>query len=69
MAMELEHMLQQTNVFLMFQMIFLGSLMVPSMIGRIDLYGKIARVLASNVVSFGPFGILVYVLYHVSHLR
>ena len=67
--MELEHMLQQTNFFLMFQMMFMGSLLVPSMLGRLDLYNKVARVLASNVVSFGPMCVLAYVLYQVSHLN
>jgi len=49
-------------------MMFMGSLLLPSIIGRIDLYGKVVRVLASNVVSFGPVALLVYVLYQVSHL-
>jgi hypothetical protein len=48
---------------------FMGSLLVPSIIGRIDLYGKGVRALASNVVSFGPVALLVYVLYQVSHLN
>ena len=67
--MELEHALQQSNLFLMFQMMFMGSLLVPGMIGRADLYGKVVNVLASNVISFGPVGILVYVLYHVAQLQ
>jgi len=67
--MDFEHAFQQSNFFLMFQMLFMGSLLVPSMIGRIDLYGKIVRVLATNVVSFGPVALLVYVLYQVSHLN
>ena len=64
-----EHALQQSNIFLMFQMLFMGSLLVPSIIGRIDLYGKVVRTLASNVVSFGPVALLGYVLYQVSHLN
>lgn len=67
--MEFEHAMQQSNFFLMFQMLFMGSLFVPSLIGRLDLYGKIVRVLASQVVSYGVFGMLVYVLYQVSHLN
>jgi len=67
--MDFEHALQQSNFFLMFQMMFMGSLLVPGMIGRLDLYGKIVRVLASQVVSYGVFGMLVYVLYQVSHLN
>lgn len=66
--MDFEHAFLQSNFFMLFQMIFMGSLLVPSIIGRIDLYGKVVRVLASNVVSFGPVALLVYVLYQVSHL-
>ncbi len=67
--MDFEHALQQSNIFLMVQMLFMGSLLIPGMINRMDIYGKVARILASNVVSFGPFGMLVYVLYQVSHLQ
>jgi|APFre7841882630_1041343.scaffolds.fasta_scaffold175277_1 hypothetical protein len=67
--MEFEHAFMQSNFFLIFQMMFMGSLLVPSIIGRIDLYGKGVRALASNVVSFGPVALLVYVLYQVSHLN
>jgi len=52
----------------MFQMMFLGSLLVPSMLGRMDLYNKVVRALTSNVVSFWPVAMLAYVLYQVSHL-
>lgn len=64
-----EHALQQSNSFLLFQMMFMGSLLIPGIIGRFDVYGKVARLLASNVVSFGPVAMLVYVLYQVSHLH
>ena len=67
--MEFEHAMMQSNLFLLFQMIFMGSMLVPSFIGRIDLYGKVVRALASNVISFGPVALLVYVLYQVSHLN
>ena len=67
--MEFEHAYIQSNFFMIFQMLFLGSLIVPSIIGRIDLYGKVIRVLTSNVISFGPVALLVYILYHVSHLN
>lgn len=67
--MEFEHAYIQSNFFMIFQMLFMGSLIVPSIIGRIDLYGKVMRVLASNVISFGPVALLVYILYHVSHLN
>ena len=67
--MEFEHAMMQSNLFLLFQMMFMGSMLVPSFIGRIDLYGKVVRALASNVISFGPVAMLVYVLYQVSHLN
>jgi hypothetical protein len=65
--MELEHVLHQSGWYLMLQML-LGSLMVPAMIGRPDLYRSIVRTTASHVVSFGPLALLVYVLYEVSRL-
>jgi hypothetical protein len=67
--MDFEHAFLQSNLFTIFQMMFMGSLLVPSIIGRIDLYGKLVRALASNVVSFGPVALLMYVLYQVSHLN
>ncbi len=67
--MDFEHAFLQSNFFVIFQMMFMGSLLVPSLIGRIDLYGKVVRALSSNVVSFGPVALLVYVLYQVSHLN
>ncbi len=53
---------------MLFQMMFLGSLMVPSMLGRQDIYGKAARSGATLVVTVGPVAILLYVLFEVSHL-
>ncbi len=67
--MELEHAFLQSNFFMLFQMMFLGSLMVPSMIGRLDIYGKAARTAATVVVTVGPVAILMYVLFEVSHLN
>ena len=67
--MELEHMFLQSNFFMLFQMMFLGSLMVPSMLGRADIYGKAARSIATLVVTVGPVAILLYVLFEVSHLN
>ena len=65
--MELEHLLHQSGWFL-FMQLFMGSLMVPAMIDRHDLYRTFVRSAASNVVTFGPFGLLVYVLYEVAKL-
>lgn len=66
--MELEHAFLQSNFFLLFQMMFLGSLMMPSMLGRADIYGKAARSGATLVVTAGPIAILLYVLFEVSHM-
>jgi len=68
-TMELEHAFQQSNYFLLFQLIFMGSLLVPSMVGRTDIYGKAVRTAASLTVSFGPVAILLYVLFEVSQLN
>jgi hypothetical protein len=68
-AMDFEHAFQQSNFFLLFQMMFMGSLLVPGMIGRTDLYGKVVKTVTSHVVSFWPVVMLVYVLYQVSHLN
>jgi len=67
--MDLEHAFLQSNFFMLFQMMFLGSLMVPSMLGRVDIYGKAARNAATLVVTVGPVAILMYVLFEVSHLN
>ncbi len=67
--MELEHAFLQSNLFTLFQMMFLGSLMVPSMLGRLDIYGKAARTAATVVVTVGPVAMLVYVLFEVSLLN
>jgi len=66
--MDFEHAFLQSNMFLTFQMMFLGSLLLPSLFGRMDIYGKAARTAASLVVSFGPVAILMYVLFEVSRL-
>ena len=65
--MELEHLLHQSGWYLIMQML-MGSLMVPAMIGRVDLYRSFVRMVASHVVSFGPLALLVYVLYEVTRL-
>ena len=65
--MELEHLLHQSGLHLILQLM-MGSLMVPAMIGRGDLYRAFVRMAASYIVSFGPLALLVYVLYEVSRL-
>jgi len=65
--MELEHLLHQSGGYLTLQML-LGAFMVPAMLGRADLYRSFIRTAASHVVSFGPFALLVYVLFEVSKL-
>jgi hypothetical protein len=65
--MELEHLLHQSGLLIILQ-IMMVSLIVPAMIGRGDLYRAFVRTVTSNVVSFGPLALLVYVLYEVSRL-
>ena len=67
--MEFEHAFQQSNYFLIFQMMFMGSLLVPSILGRTDIYGKAVRTAATLTVSFGPVAILLYVLFEVTQLN
>ena len=66
--MEIEHAFQQSGFLVAFQLMVLGSLFVPAVIGGSALYHRFMRTMASYVVSFGPMGLLVYVLYRVSHL-
>jgi|MudIll2142460700_1097286.scaffolds.fasta_scaffold190101_2 hypothetical protein len=66
--MELEHLFHTSGLFLALQLFFAGSLLVPGVMGRADLYHAFVRKLASAVVTFGPVGLLVYVLYEVSRL-
>jgi len=65
--MELEYLFQHSVSFMILQLM-MGSLMVPAAIGRMDIYRSFARNTASYVVSFGPMGLLVYVLFEVSRL-
>lgn len=50
------------------QMLFAVSLLIPAAIGRLDLYRTFVRKIASSVVTVGPMGLLVYILYEVSRL-
>ena len=67
--MEFEHAFLSSNYFLMFQMMFMGSLLVPGILGRTDIYGKAVRAAATYTVSFGPVAILLYVLFEVAQLN
>ncbi|OGW35488.1 MAG: hypothetical protein A2010_10935 [Nitrospirae bacterium GWD2_57_9] len=66
--MELEHAFQQSGFLVAFQVMIAGTLLAPAALGETALYYRFARVMASHVVSFGPFAILVYVLYRVSQM-
>ena len=66
--MELEHAFQQSGFVVALQLFVAGSLLAPGVMGRTDLYRRFASTLASSVVSFGPMGLLVYVLYRLSFL-
>ena len=66
--MELEHVFQQSGFLVAFQLLLLGSLLAPGVLGNSALYHRFVRIAATYVVSFGPIALLVYVLYRVSHL-
>lgn len=66
--MELEHLFQQSGFFMTLQMVFMGSLLIPAAVGRVDIYRVFVRATASNVVTFGPVALLGYILYEVSKL-
>ena len=66
--MELEHLFQQTRFFMTLQLVFAAALLIPAAAGRIEIYRTFIRNTASNVVTFGPMGLLVYMLYEVSKL-
>jgi hypothetical protein len=66
--MELEHIFNVSGLSLALQLFFAGSLMVPAVMGRVDLYHAFVRKLTVSVVTYGPMGLLVYVLYEVSRL-
>lgn len=66
--MELEHLFQPSGAFTAFQFVFMSSLLVPGILGRPDMYRSAANTLASLVVTFGPMGLLLYILYEISFL-
>jgi hypothetical protein len=65
--MELEHAFQQSMPYTAFQLLFVSSLLIPGMLGRIDIVRGFVRTVTSYVVSFAPVAALIYVLYEVSH--
>lgn len=66
--MELEHVFRQTTYFTVFQMAFMTTLYVMERTGRGEIIRSFVRSVTSAVVSFGPFGLLVYILREVSRL-
>ncbi len=66
--MEFEHAFQQSGFLVAFQLLVVGSLLAPGVIGGSTLYHWFVRKTASYVVTFGPMALLVYILYKVSHL-
>ena len=65
--MELEYLFQHSGSFMVLQLM-MGSLLVPAAMGRMDIYRSFVRTMATYVVSFGPVGLLVYVLIEISRL-
>jgi len=66
--MEFEHVFQQSGFWVAFQLLIVTTLFAPGVLGGSALYHRFIRTAASFVVSFGPIGLLMYVLYKVSHL-
>ncbi len=66
--MEFEHVFQQSGFLVALQLLILTTLFAPGVMGGSALYHRFIRAATSFVVSFGPFSLLVYVLYKVSHL-
>ncbi len=66
--MELEHTFQQSGFLVAFQMMVVGTLLAPGILGGVALYQRFAKALASYVISFGPMAILVYMLYKISQI-
>ena len=66
--MDFEHAFQQAGFISALQMMILGSILAPGVLGRSDLYRAFAGRVASLVVTFGPMAMLLYVLYVVSRL-
>ncbi len=66
--MELEHAFQQSGFLVALQLMIVGSLFAPGVMGGSALYYRFVLSIASYLVSFGPIALLVDVLYKVSHL-
>jgi hypothetical protein len=66
--MEFEHWFQQAGFVSALQMMVLGSLLAPGVMGRSDLYHVFAEKIASYVVTFGPPAMLAYILYKLTGL-
>jgi hypothetical protein len=66
--MEFEHAFQQAGFISALQLLILGSVLAPGIMGRSDLYCVLAGKVASYLVTFGPPAMLIYLLYAVSHL-
>ncbi len=66
--MELEHAFQKSDFLMALQLMIVGSVLAPGVLGGTVLFQRFVRTAASYVVSFGPMAILIYVLYRVSQL-
>lgn len=66
--MDFEHAFQQAGYIPAFQMMIIGMLVAPGVMGRSDLYRVFMGKAASSVVTFGPVAMLLYILYAVSRL-
>lgn len=66
--MGLEHAFQQTGFLVALQLMIVGSVLAPGVLGGAVLFQRFVTTAASYVVSFGPIAVLIYMLYRVSQL-
>jgi hypothetical protein len=66
--MEFEHLFHAAGFLVALNLMFVASMLLPAAMGRPDLYQAGVRKLAAVTVTFGPMGLLIYVLYQVSRL-
>jgi hypothetical protein len=66
--MEFEHLFHAAGFLVALKLMFVGSMLLPAAMDRPDLYHAAVRKLATVTVTFGPMGLLIYVLYQVSRL-
>ncbi len=67
--MDFDHLFHQPGFVTALQLLVAGSLLAPGVMGRSDLYRLFVAKAALSAVTFGPLGLLGYILYKVSLLE